>query len=370
MSQSVYCSMIQGGLELSLKDKEPTAQHCCLRASRFPIDIRTDFWNSRDFDQLRKINQTNVWDPGCANCKNIESTGNTSFRVGMNDGLVVPSNPTGPARIDLMFDISCNLACRTCGPNASTFWQKHLKDNNQWDQPVFAPRHYDEIITALGQLDLSNLQMLVFCGGETLLGQTHWDVVRWLVDNVSNAKQQLTVCFQTNGTQSIHSRNYELIDRVKLVKLHISLDGVGSRFEYLRWPASWNQVTDNIMQLKFTAPSNVMFLVEETISTYNLFYINELESWLKENFTTNREGDVVNHTRHLAVGIQRLDNCTQEYVEAMQSSVYQNLIPANWKENPEQIQQLVATIKQFDQIRNQSFQDTFPEVAEFYSRYW
>ena len=124
------------------------------------------------------------------------------------------------------------------------------------------------------------------------------------------------------------------------------------------------------MQLRDTVPSNVMFLVEETISTYNLFYINELEHWVKENLTTNREGDVVNHTRHLAFGIQQLNNCTQEYVDAMQSSVYRNLIPANWKENPEQIQQLVATIKQFDQIRNQSFQDTFPEVAEFYSRYW
>jgi sulfatase maturation enzyme AslB (radical SAM superfamily) len=362
--------MIHGGLELSLKDQEPTAQHCCLRNSKIPIDTRTNFWNDPGFEPLRKINQANKWDPGCENCKNIESTRNISFRLGMNDGLVVPDCPTGPARIDLMFDISCNLACRTCSPKYSTFWQKHLKDNGQWDQPVFAPKQYNEIITALEQLDLSNLQMLVFCGGETLLGQTHWDVVKWLVENVPNAKQKLTLCFQTNGTQPIHPRNYDLIDRVKLVKLHISLDGIGARFEYLRWPATWSKVIDNMLHLRDTVPSNVMFLVEETVSTYNLFYINELEYWLKENFITNREGDVVNHTRHLAFGIQRLGNCTQEYVDAMQSSVYQNLIPGNWKENPEQIHQLIAHIKQFDQIRNQSFQNTFPEVAEFYARYW
>jgi hypothetical protein len=190
-----------------------------------------------------------------------------------------------------------------------------------------------------------------------------------LADNVPNAKQQLTLCFQTNGTQSIHPRNYELIEKFHLVKLHVSLDGTKEKFEYLRWPASWNQVTENILSMRESLPSNVMFLIEETISIFNLFYTQELESWVTDNFSTNREGDVVVHTKHLAHDFFNLANCTQEYVDAMQKRAYKNLIANNWTENPETVSSMIHQIKKFDKFRNQSFEQTFPEVSQFYARY-
>jgi sulfatase maturation enzyme AslB (radical SAM superfamily) len=109
-----------------------------------------------------------------------------------------------------MFDISCNLACRTCGPTSSTYWLKQL------NQPVDVPKSSQDVIQAMSKLDLSNLQQVVFCGGETLLGQAYWSVAEWLADNVPNADKQLTMCFQTNGTQSILPQNYEIIKKYKL----------------------------------------------------------------------------------------------------------------------------------------------------------
>lgn len=366
-----YCAMIHGGLELNFKGSTATAQHCCLRKSKFPVNITTNFWDSNRFNLLRENNKNNNWDIGCSNCQRLENNGHVSMRQGMNDGLGIQGKVDllGPVRIDLMFDTSCNLACRSCGTWSSTFWQKHLKDHGEWHNPIESPRSYNDVILALSKLDLSNLRMLVFCGGETLLGQVHWEVVKWLADNVPNAKQQLTLCFQTNGTQPIALRNYDLIDRFHLVKLHISLDGVGKRFEYLRWPAEWNQVVDNILQIKQTAPSNVMFLIEETISIFNLWYTNELSEWIQQNFTTNREGDPVNHTKHLALGNFSLDNCSQEYVSAVQHSNNKHLIPATWRENTLTINSMINQIKKFDQFRSQSFAETFPEVAKFYSRF-
>jgi len=367
---NVYCSMIHNGLELNFKGPRATAQHCCLRNTRFSIDIATNFWEDSRFIPLREKNKQNVWSPGCENCQSLESAGQTSFRTGMNAGLTGNSlDSSGPKRIDLLFDVSCNLACRSCGTWSSTFWQKHLKEHGEWNQPIGKPQQYDDVITALEKLDLSNLRMLVFCGGETLLGQAYWEVTKWLADNVPNAKEQLTLCFQTNGTQPIHPRNYELIDRFHLVKLHVSLDGIKQKFEYLRWPADWKQVVDNIMQIRATAPSNTMFLIEETVSIFNFYYINELDAWAKNNFTANREGDITHHTRHLAKGIFNLNNCTQEYVNAVQQTDFKNLIPRSWQENSTDIIKMIAEIKKFDQFRNQSFKKTFPEVAEFYARY-
>lgn len=367
----LYCSMIHSGLSLNFKGPRATAVHCCLLRNQFPVDVTTKFWNDPQFIPLRETNKQNVWGPECVNlCKAMEAAGQDSFRTGMNAAFGGDrSTPTGPKRIDLIFDTSCNLACRTCGPWSSTFWQKHLKEHGKWNQPVESAQSHDDVIAALKNLDLSNLQMLVFCGGETLLGQTYWEVARWLANAVPNAKQQLTLCFQTNGTQPIHPRNHELIDKFRLVKLHFSLDGYGKQFEYLRWPASWDQVASNIMHIRDTAPSNVMFHVEETVSIFNLYYLEALEAWTSTQFTTNREGDVTNHGKHVAYGKFSLANCTQEYVDAMQTSRYRSLIPAGWKETPYSIAAMISEIRQFDSFRNQSFEKTFPEVAEFYSRF-
>ena len=237
------------------------------------------------------------------------------------------------------------------------------------NQSITAPRKKDEVIATLSNLDLSNLRQLVFCGGETLLGQEYWEVARWLGENVPDAKKNLTLCFQTNGTQPIHPRNYEIIEKFHLVKLHISLDGVAERFEYLRWPAEWNQVSENIVSLKNNLPSNVMFLVEETISIFNLAYLDELSRWVDDNFSISLEGDVINHTRHLAVNTYSIDYCTQEYVDAIRQTKFKNLIPADWIENPAGIDKMINEIKQFDHFRNESFVEVFPQVADYYSRF-
>ena len=374
----LYCSMIHGGLTLDFKNlKDPIPkdqvliQHCCLRDSIFPVKITQNFWKNQNLEKLRETNKQNIWDPGCSNCQYLEASGNTSMRTGMNEGLQIfgQTNLSGPIRIDLMFDISCNLACRSCRPQSSTFWQKHLKEHGLWDQPVSTPRKKDDVIDALSKLDLSNLRQLVFCGGETLLGREYWDVAEWLANNIPKAKEQLTLCFQTNGTQPIHPENFTTIEKFHLVKLHVSLDGITDRFEYLRWPATWSQVTNNILTLREKLPSNVMFIVEETISVFNLLYLEELELWIKNNFATNREGDIINHTRHFAFGPFRLQNLTQEYVDIITQSKYSKFIPADWKENSDTIKNMLEEIKKFDQFRNQSFKKTFPEVANLYARF-
>jgi sulfatase maturation enzyme AslB (radical SAM superfamily) len=364
---NLYCPIIHGGLHIYFDHGNLAVKHCCIREDGFLVDINTDYWKDRSFNILREQNKQNVWAQGCENCEILEANGQISFREGMKKGLGVSGYElSGPARIDITGDISCNLACRTCGPTHSTFWQKHLKIHNQWDKSVETP--YDDVISALTKLDLSNLRMVVFCGGETMLGQAYWNIANWLADNVPNAKQHLTLCFQTNGTQPIYPHQHQLIDRFHLVKLHISLDGIGERFEYLRWPAGWNQVVDNIMQIRDSAPSNTMFLIEETISIFNLWYTDELSQWIKSNFVTNREGDLVDHTKHLATGIFSLAACSQEYVSALSHSD-RGLIPQSWQENPVNVNKMISEIKKFDNFRNQSFEKTFPKVAEFYARF-
>ena len=366
--------MIHGGLNINVRNYKGSTgfNQCCLSTKNLEIVKSSEnIWNNQNLIALRELNNSNEWHPGCWECQRLESAGKPSFRLGMIDKFGIKQNLSGPQRIDLLFDLSCNLACRICGPQSSTFWQKHIKENNI---PSF--RNYsttsrlDDIIEMLKSLDLSNLEIVQYCGGETLMGNTYWETTKILADLVPNAKEKLTIGFQTNGTQSIDEKHYELIEKFHLVKFLISLDGVGERFNYLRWPANWNQVTDNILQMREKLPVNVMFIVQETACNLNLFYHDEVSNWVNTNFNSNRLGDITNYSKQLVIHDKlNIDNVTQEYYDAILSKGLINLLSPNWKENPMGIKNMLAEVNQYDKIRNQNWRKTFPEVAEFYNRY-
>jgi sulfatase maturation enzyme AslB (radical SAM superfamily) len=371
MTKSIHCPMIHGGLQINLKNSEDAVRinHCCLRSDLKTVPMSSDIWASPTLLPLRELNKQNTWHSGCWTCQGNELAGQTSFRTGTLEMFGNATDLSGPQRLDLMFDIGCNLACRSCGPNSSTYWQKHLLENGLSSSGPSRQSRVDDMIGILKTLDLSNLRLVVFCGGETLLGSGYWQVAEVLADLVPNAQNQLILSFQTNGTQTIDQKYYSLIEKFHLVKLNISLDGVGEQFEYLRWPASWQQVVDNIMDMRENLPVNVMFLIEETMSIFNLYYQGVLDTWAKNNFATNRLGDVVNHTRHVATGIFSLNNLSQEYVDSLKGTPLAHLINPSWKEQSNQIQQMIKEIERFDAIRNQNWANTFPEVFEFYKRF-
>lgn len=366
---NIHCPVIHGALHIVLNNKSVASiKSCCLRQDAYESDSNLNIWDNSRLIELRDKNNKNEWDAGCWTCQGNEAAGLTSFRTGMLEKFGERTQLSGPQRLDLMFDVSCNLACRSCGPSLSTFWQKHLKDNNIPFLVTSPISKADEMIAILKTLDLSNLEMVVFCGGETLMGNGYWRVADAIANMVPHAKEKLTISFQTNGTQTINEKYFSIIEKFHLVKLNISLDGIGERFEYLRWPAKWDQVTNNIIKLREILPVNVMFLIEETLSIFNLYYHPELDCWIKNNFSVNRLGDSVTHTQHTATGIYSLSNLSQQYVDSLNDPL-KNLINPNWQEHPLKIQAMIAEIAKFDKIRNEDWKKTFPEVASFYSEY-
>ena len=373
MTQNTYCPMIHGGLNINLKNANGQIgfNQCCLSTVPLVIDNTLEnIWNNQKLISIRELNKTNVWNKDCWECERLESANQPSFRLGMLDKFGVKENLSGPQRIDLLFDLSCNLACRICGPHSSTYWQKHLKENNISVGNFPTKSKMDDIVKVLRSLDLSNLEMVQYCGGETLMGNTYWETSKILADLIPNAKEKLTLGFQTNGTQVVDEKYYELIEKFHLVKFLISLDGVDERFNYLRWPANWNQVSDNILQMREKLPVNVMFIIQETACNLNLFYHDEVSNWVDANFNSNRLGDIINHSKQLVIHhALDVNNITQEYYNAIKLKGLENLLSPTWQENPQKITDMLEEVERFDKIRNQDWRKTFPEVAEFYSRY-
>jgi hypothetical protein len=373
--KNIFCPMIHGGLNIYLKSQNNAlmVNQCCLSTSTLEIPHDMDqLWNNKKLQEMRKTNLKNIWLKECWECERVENAGIKSFRQSMIEGLGIGENLSGPQRIDLLFDRSCNLACRTCGPSSSTFWIKHLKENGL---PVNieseSNTNLETIRQVLTTLDLSNLKQIQFCGGETLIGNTYWKTAELIAELVPDAHERVTLGFQTNGTQPIEEKYYRIIEKFKLVKFMISIDGTSNRFEYLRWPASWNQTVDNIFTIREKVPSNVMFFIQECTSNLNLYYFNEVGNWVKNNFANNRFGDKNDHGTQLAIHpYLDVNTITQEYFDRVQGTEMSDFLTENWQESPDKIRRFITETEKFDRLRGQNWTKTFPEVADFYSRYF
>ena len=291
---NIHCPIASGALMIDIKSTDKiNLQQCCLRSGPYPddhakasqllkVEHGTDIWNHPDLKLLPDKFARGEWDNGCLVCKSSEDAGEygSSHRWGsLKDFGKVKPDLSGPVRLDIMFDIGCNFACRSCGPNLSTFWQKHLKQNNLPYTGPTATNDADKMIAILDDIDLSNLENITFCGGETLLGNGYWKVADYIAERIPDiCKQQVRLCFQTNGSQPIAKYAYEILEKYFLIQLNISLDGIEEQFEYLRWPGKWNQITGNLFSIRDSIPPNHMFLIEETTSIFNLPYRDRLQS--------------------------------------------------------------------------------------------
>lgn len=373
MSTAIHCPMIHGGLNINLKERNGNLAYnqCCLSTAELTeLTAEVKLWDSKSLTQLREQNKNNKWDSGCWECERLEKAGLRSFRHAMIDTFGTKENLSGPQRIDLLFDRSCNLACMNCGPDSSTFWQKQLKAHNFPVSEYPATDNLETIRVALESMDLSNLKIVQFCGGETLLGNLYWEAAELIAGLVPDAKDKLVLGFQTNGTQPIHEKHYKTIEKFHLVKFMISMDGIQDRFEYTRWPANWNQFVENINNMSENLPVNVMFFIQETTNCLNLFYHNEVPQWIKTNFSTNRLGDPNEHATQLVMHRYfNVNNITQEYFDAISTSNIRHVLTKDWKENPDNIKKMLLELDKFDKITGKNWKTVFPDVVNFYSRY-
>lgn len=169
----------------------------------------------------------------------------------------------------------CNLACVTCGPDNSTRWQQEL----------------GRVITAGNPVDIDSQTLamarrmngVVICGGEPMLNLSSETMLKNL-----QPTQQVRVHF--NGTVLPKTSFLEESKKFSAIQYCFSIDGVGERFEYLRWPAKWSQVVANIQQLFATAPENVEFAVNITISQLNKLYYQEVVDWVTNTIPHTRTG--------------------------------------------------------------------------------
>lgn len=160
----------------------------------------------------------------------------------------------------------CNSTCVTCSPHLSTAWatlsqvKTHISiDNN-----------------TIFNLPFKDIVMLNFVGGEPFYEKKNFKILEQLIE-VDNTK--CFISMTTNGSVDLTNEQIDILSKFKNLNFCVSIDGIGPRFEYLRYPLKWNTLLDN---LKLYKQLNVDISISYTISNLNVLYHDETIAWFNE----------------------------------------------------------------------------------------
>ena len=147
-----------------------------------------------------------------------------------------------------------------CGEQLGSAWEAEKRKYNMWDPKIdkwMSPElripikqfQNEVLVSELWQaVKDQTIEEIYWVGGEPLMWDTHWEVMKELVD--SGHSKNVTVRYNTN--LSVIEKNgirlYDLLPHFKSVNLCASIDGTGENVEYVRTGISWDKWLSNFEQ--------------------------------------------------------------------------------------------------------------------------
>jgi len=264
---------------------------CCAQANRLKLKDYgsiNEWWQSDYAENFRKSFIEGKFPSECHVCEWQEKNGIESDRPGYDHlPLAQPNIVTGnekekPQYIDYRPDNLCNLMCTMCSPSNSNLVEKIYKQfpdvfSDQKDYS-FDQSSQDRILRdKLINEDTLKLKVL---GGEPTINKKVHDAFHYCVDN--DYAKNIELSMTTNFTNL--NATYELIEKFRKVKIQASVDATGPTYEYIRKPANWPKIKENILEFsdRFNGNKKFRFGMNCVFQPTNAFTVKE---WLPEMLT-------------------------------------------------------------------------------------
>jgi hypothetical protein len=240
---------------------------------------------NHDLSQIKQDLLNGIPSSYCQKCWHIENQNQDSrrlqenrlldYKLNRNIELIEQDcrdNRNQPLMYQIYLSNLCNQACVTCDSNASTKWgELEYRNKNK----KIAIRRTD---LGTGDIDFGTAKRIYILGGEPLFDPAVIDLLQNLVDHNN---RDCFVSFVTNGSVSISTHLRALLALFTDLNICLSIDGIGSRFEYMRWPAKWHVLLENIKAYRLVTKDNLS--VSYTISGVNAIYYEETINWFQSN---------------------------------------------------------------------------------------
>ena len=295
--------------------------HCCV------ADHRNSLSSSRDGDRFYNLNRDTVFDTmnsdsykkarievldgkkprACMRCYSEEAKGMASKRT--EEIKNYPEYTVEVARdatdsdgfmkdvqlefVELRLGNVCNVACRTCNPASSSKWR------NDYDalqkKTTFKLTTYDTMEgfrwperdgfwdDLLQHCD--KVKTFYINGGEPTLIKEHFRFLERLVDL---GKTDIKLWYNINMT-NMNDKVIDLWRKFDHVKVSCSIDDLGDRNHYIRYPTKWSDVEKNFLRLKnegfeIDVTQTVSWMNYSTLGDFYNFFHREHGAWVHHNY--------------------------------------------------------------------------------------
>lgn len=326
------------------------------------VDTLADIRKSKSLLEIQNKMRLGEKLAGCSNCYQTEENGGISYRLTASNKHKLEDKLT---HTDIRFGNTCNLACRSCHPNASSALAREVTslqdrgynlDNYNFNAPKNKWYSTDTFHENISEL-LTTANYVYLTGGESTLLKKNIYILERLVE-IGRA-DEVTIEVSSN-VALYNAKFFEMLPKFKNVLIHISVDGYGQLNDYIRYPSKWLSITENIDRL-LSLGDNIFLVVVPVIQIYNLNLLTELYEYLE---TINRK-----HQKQ-AIYLSGIDLQSPSYLDILylpksyKMECYDRL--ANWKEK-HMTSSSIGIDHILQSIKSKSLQevDYFDQLSEF-----
>ena len=226
------------------------------------------FDNEQNIERIRELMLKGERPDICKRCHDSEDKTGWSFRLQQSVdwikryGAPDENKPTIQS-LDVRFDPTCNLKCKTCGPNESTLWQKEknikipLSDDNK---------------TFFNQVDKLSLKKVYLAGGEPTYIQNYLT----FLEEVYECNPNCEIAINTNLKRLPEAWKI-MIKKFKNLSIICSCDAIGKLGTYVRYPLGWEEFEDNV---KFVSEHANILQFNIVASNLTVHKIHETCEWM------------------------------------------------------------------------------------------
>jgi MoaA/NifB/PqqE/SkfB family radical SAM enzyme len=379
-------------------NNDGTTKLCCMyKANKdddslvLGIDSIESHFNNKIFQIVREDLDNGIKNTRCNYCWQEEAAGRKSKRIRDNEKYYNRNiSYSGLSYLELNLGNTCNLACRTCNPYISSGWMKEAYDTDHTIKKVtykeFATqfkkfhRSYDEDSVFWIELEeqLSNIKQFDFYGGEPFMSKKMWELLK--TAQQKGVSKDIELHYNTNGTH-YPIKVLPVWKDFKEVNISFSIDGIGDKFEFMRYPAKWSEVNNNMKKFIQLASEykNINLNWCITISAANVYDVPEILDYYYKNYHSYGVSmylNLVHGPAHYNIGIlpARIKQAVEEKLMAVPTYMIEawTHIPGiinfmNQSEsNNDEFKKFLEVTRKSDNYRNQSFKDTFSEYYTYF----
>ena len=330
-----------------------------------------EYAGSAFLNQIQQHFLKNSWPAGCIRCEveeqnNILSKRQLDHARWQEHYARYDLNSDRWLTASIAFGNTCNLKCITCGSYSSSRWQEEYREiygQNFQHVKFYRSDFVDDFVS-----QTPGILHLDIPGGEPFLSGVpeQKKLLQHYID--SGQSQDISIHYTTNVTVFPDAEWWQLWSHFREIDMQLSLDGIGARYEYIRYPAAWedteHKVHKYIQQEKSIA--NLRLSVSHTVSAYNIFYLDEFFTWCHNvGLPGPWLGQVHTpaHMRPTVWSAQARDQIVKHLSNSSHADVETWAQVVADSDDSDQFDEFCARLQQHDQHRGLDFTTTFSEMA-------